>query len=238
MLSASLLIGAGAAASAATAVATFAGGCFWCVESDFDQVPGVLKTESGYTGGTLKDPTYETVTQGGTGHYEAVRITYDPDKVTYDKLLDVFWHSVDPTDDGGQFCDRGESYKTAVFFNSPEQERAAIASKQAVGKSGELKGSIVPILMAKILPGRGIPPGLLHEEPAALPLLPLWLRPRQAPARGLGRERAARDREEVGGGRVTREPYRYAAASLRRVPTRCRGRVAAVPANGFEARLR
>ena len=150
LLSASLLIGAGAAASAATAVATFAGGCFWCVESDFDQVPGVLKTESGYTGGTLEDPTYETVTQGGTGHYEAVRITYDPARVTYDKLLDVFWHSVDPTDDGGQFCDRGESYKTAVFFNSPEQERAAIASKQAVGKSGELKGSIVtPILMAK-----------------------------------------------------------------------------------------
>ncbi len=150
LLSASLLIGAGAAASAATAVATFAGGCFWCVESDFDRVPGVLKTESGYTGGTLEDPTYETVTQGGTGHYEAVRITYDPAKVTYDKLLDVFWHSVDPTDDGGQFCDRGESYKTAVFHHSPEQESAAIASKKAVGKSGEFKGSIVtPILMAK-----------------------------------------------------------------------------------------
>ena len=150
LLSASLLIGAGGAASAAQAVATFAGGCFWCVESDFDQLPGVVKTESGYTGGTLDDPTYETVTGGDTGHYEAVRITYDPAKVSYDTLLDVFWHSVDPTDAGGQFCDRGDSYRTAVFFNSPDQERAAIASKQAIDKSGALKGSIVtPIVMAK-----------------------------------------------------------------------------------------
>lgn len=150
LLSASLLMGAGTAASAATAVATFAGGCFWCVESDFDKVPGVLETESGYTGGTVENPTYEAVTQGGTGHYEAVRITYDPAKVTYDQLLDVFWHSVDPTDAGGQFCDRGESYRTAVFFHSPAQKRAAIASKNAINDSGELKGSIVtPILMAK-----------------------------------------------------------------------------------------
>ena len=149
LLAASLLMGGGAA-SAAQAVATFAGGCFWCVESDFDQLPGVLKTESGYTGGTLDDPTYETVTGGDTGHYEAVRITYDPAKVGYDTLLDVFWHSVDPTDAGGQFCDRGDSYRTAVFFNSPDQERAAIASKQAIDKSGALKGSIVtPIVMAK-----------------------------------------------------------------------------------------
>ena len=150
LLSASLLMGAGAAASAATAVATFAGGCFWCVESDFDKVPGVLETESGYTGGTLENPTYDDVTAGGTGHYEAVRITYDPAKVSYDKLLDVFWHSVDPTDAGGQFCDRGESYRTAVFAHSPEQKRAAVASKKTINESGDLKGSIVtPILMAK-----------------------------------------------------------------------------------------
>ncbi|MDE0335709.1 MAG: peptide-methionine (S)-S-oxide reductase MsrA [Defluviicoccus sp.] len=150
LLSASLLMGAGAAASAATAVATFAGGCFWCVESDFDKVPGVIETVSGYTGGTVENPTYEAVTQGGTGHFEAVRITYDPAKVTYDRLLDVFWHSVDPTDAGGQFCDRGESYRTAVFFHSPEQKRAAVSSKKAINESGTLKGSIVtPILMAK-----------------------------------------------------------------------------------------
>ena len=150
LLSASLLMGAGTAASAATAVATFAGGCFWCVESDFDKVPGVLETVSGYTGGTVENPTYDAVTRGGTGHYEAVRITYDPAKVSYEKLLDVFWHSVDPTDAGGQFCDRGESYRTAVFAHSPEQKSAAAASKKAINESGELKGSIVtPILTAK-----------------------------------------------------------------------------------------
>ena len=150
LLSASLLIGAGTAASAATAVATFAGGCFWCVESDFDKVPGVLETVSGYTGGTVENPTYKAVTQGGTGHYEAVRITYDPAKVSYEKLLDVFWHSVDPTDAGGQFCDRGESYRTAVFAHSQDQERAAVASKKAINDSGTLKGAIVtPILTAK-----------------------------------------------------------------------------------------
>ena len=195
LLSASLLMGAGAAASAATAVATFAGGCFWCVESDFDKVPGVLETESGYTGGTVENPTYEAVTQGGTGHYEAVRITYDPAKVTYDQLLDVFWHSVDPTDAGGQFCDRGESYRTAVFFHSPAQKQAAIASKNAINDSGELKGSIVtPDPDGQgLLPGGGIPSGLLHEGPAALPLLPLRLRPRQPPARGLGQGSAEGD---------------------------------------------
>ncbi len=150
LLSASLLAGTAAAAIAAQAVATFAGGCFWCVESDFDKVPGVLATESGYTGGTLENPTYEDVTAGGTGHYEVVRITYDPARVSYEKLLDVFWHSVDPTDDGGQFCDRGHSYKTAVFFHSPEQRRAAAASKAALGKSGGLAAPVVtPILMAK-----------------------------------------------------------------------------------------
>ena len=150
LLAAGLVVGAGGAAWAAKAVATFAGGCFWCVESDFDQVPGVLETISGYTGGTTVNPTYDDVTAGGTGHYEAVRITYDPEKVSYEKLLDVFWHSVDPTDAGGQFCDRGESYRTAVFTHDAEQERAATASKEAINGAGALKGSIVtPILMAK-----------------------------------------------------------------------------------------
>ena len=143
LLSAALLAGAAGAASAATAVATFAGGCFWCVESDFDKVPGVLETVSGYTGGTVENPTYEAVTEGNTGHYEAVRITYDPAKVSYEELLDVFWHSVDPTDAGGQFCDRGDSYRTAVFFHDPEQKRAATATKKAIDDSGVLKGSIV-----------------------------------------------------------------------------------------------
>ncbi len=115
--------------------ATFAGGCFWCVESDFDQVPGVVSTLSGYTGGIVPNPTYEQVTAGNTGHYEAVQITYDPSQVSYAELLTVFWHSVDPTDAGGQFCDRGESYKTAIFVSDDERRRLAEMSKQAAEES-------------------------------------------------------------------------------------------------------
>ena len=110
--------------------ATFAGGCFWCVESDFDQIPGVVKAVSGYTGGSLDNPNYKQVSAGGTGHLEAVEITFDPSQVTYDDLLTAFWLSVDPTDAGGQFCDRGESYTTAVFVHGDEQRRLAEASKQ------------------------------------------------------------------------------------------------------------
>ena len=125
------------------AIATFAGGCFWCVESDFDHVSGVTKTISGYTGGFLKDPTYGQVTAGGSGHIESVQIYYDPKKTSYEKLLDVFWHSVDPTDTGGQFCDRGFSYGTAIFASSPEQKKIADASRAKLMKSGVLKRRIV-----------------------------------------------------------------------------------------------
>jgi len=118
--------------------AVFAGGCFWCVESDFDRVPGVVKTVSGYTGGTVANPTYRQVTAGGTGHYEAVEITYDPGRVSYADLLIAFWRSVDPTDPGGQFCDRGHSYRTAVFVGNEEEQRLAEDSKRvaedALGK--------------------------------------------------------------------------------------------------------
>ncbi len=123
--------------------ATFAGGCFWCVESAFDSVPGVVSPTSGYTGGDLVDPTYKRVSAGGTGHREAVQIVYDPAKVTYATLLDVFWHSVDPTDAGGQFCDRGESYETAIFANSPDQKRLAEESKRAIEQSAVLSQPIV-----------------------------------------------------------------------------------------------
>ena len=125
------------------AIATFAGGWFWCVESDFDTVPGVLRTISGYTGGTSIDPTYKQVTAGGTGHLEAVRIFFDPKKVSYGTLLEIFWRSVDPTDDGGQFCDRGESYETAIYANSADQKRLAEASKDKLQRSGVLKQPIV-----------------------------------------------------------------------------------------------
>lgn len=131
------------------AVATFAGGCFWCVESDFDHVPGVVRTTSGYIGGHLKNPTYEQVVRENTGHYEAVKIHYDPKKTSYQKLLDVFWRSVDPTDDGGQFCDRGDSYRTAIFAHSEAQKKLAEQSKQALTDAKILKNKIVtPIVLA------------------------------------------------------------------------------------------
>jgi peptide-methionine (S)-S-oxide reductase len=112
------------------AEATFAGGCFWCMEPPFDKIDGVRSTISGYTGGTTKNPTYEQVSAGGTGHAEAVEITYDSDKVSYEQLLEVFWRNIDPFDAGGQFCDRGSSYRSAIFYHSDEQKAAAEASKQ------------------------------------------------------------------------------------------------------------
>ncbi|MDA4845578.1 peptide-methionine (S)-S-oxide reductase MsrA [Hoeflea poritis] len=119
-------------------VAIFAGGCFWCVESDFDHVPGVIETISGYTGGHLDDPTYRDVVSETTGHREAVKITYDPKKVTYEQLLDVFFRSVDPTDASGQFCDRGESYTTAIFTLDDEQKvQAETASTDAMETLGK-----------------------------------------------------------------------------------------------------
>ena len=125
------------------AVATFAGGCFWCVESDFDTVPGVVETISGYTGGTADDPTYKQVTAGGTGHREAVQIRYDPKQVSYERLLHIFWRSVDPTDGGGQFCDRGESYQSAIFAGNEEERRLAEASKEALEQSMVLDARVV-----------------------------------------------------------------------------------------------
>ena len=133
--------------SQATGVATFAGGCFWCVESDFDHVKGVLKTTSGYTGGDTANPTYKSVTQGGSGHFEAVQIQYDPTQVTFEKLANVFWRSVDPLDAGGQFCDRGASYKTAIFAHSDAQAKTAQQTKEAVAR--RLGGKVAtPILTA------------------------------------------------------------------------------------------
>ena len=123
-------------------IATFAGGCFWCVESDFDHVDGVVRTISGYTGGHLENPTYRQVTTDTTGHREAVQIYFDPERVSYAELLEIFWRSVDPTDAGGQFCDRGKSYTTAVFYNSEEQRRLAEASKAKLEREGTLKRPI------------------------------------------------------------------------------------------------
>ena len=167
--------------------AIFAGGCFWCVESDFDKVPGVVATISGYTGGKTENPTYKQVSAGGTGHYEAVEITYDPAKVSYKALLTAFWHSVDPTDGGGQFCDRGQSYRTAVFVANEKQRGSAETSRNAVQK--KLKKPIVsPILAATpFYAAEDYHQNYYKKNPDPLPLLSLGLRPQQEGRGGLGR---------------------------------------------------
>ncbi len=112
--------------------ATFAGGCFWCMHSEFAVVPGVSKVVSGYTGGTTSNPTYEQVSLGGTGHVEAIQVTYDPAKVSYQQLLDIFWRNVDPLDEYGQFCDKGTQYRAGIFYHDDEQKKLAEASKEKV----------------------------------------------------------------------------------------------------------
>ncbi|MEJ7686562.1 MAG: peptide-methionine (S)-S-oxide reductase MsrA [Variovorax sp.] len=136
--------GSQAAPTAAnTATAVFAGGCFWCVESDFDKVPGVLSTTSGYIGGRAQQPTYEQVSHTDTGHAEAVRIEFDPRKVSYKELVDHLWYTIDPTTKDRQFCDVGHSYRTAIFPQNAEQLKAAQDSKAAIAKKKPFKAPIV-----------------------------------------------------------------------------------------------
>src|SRR5262245_42485741 len=131
----------------AVAVATFAGGCFWCMEEAFEKVPGVIRAVSGYTGGTVDRPTYEQVMSKGTGHYESVQVTYDPTKVTYPQLVDWYWRNVDPIDAKGQFCDQGSPYHTAIFYHDEAQKKVAEDSKQALEASGRLKEKIATKLL-------------------------------------------------------------------------------------------
>lgn len=142
-----LSLGVGAAAHAATERAIVAGGCFWCVEADFEKVPGVKSVVSGFTGGSLDNPTYDDVSGGGTGHYEAVEIRFDPAKISYDDVLRLFLRSVDPLDAKGQFCDRGDSYRTAIFVSNTAQNASA---KAAVAEAESQLGQriITPILPA------------------------------------------------------------------------------------------
>jgi methionine-S-sulfoxide reductase len=130
------------AEAAETAVAIFAGGCFWCTESDFEKVPGVVEAVSGYTGGDTVNPTYEQVSAGGTGHTEAVQVRYDPAKVTYDQLLELFWRTIDPLDAGGQFCDRGDQYRSGIFYQDEEEKRLAEEGKAALERSHRFKQPI------------------------------------------------------------------------------------------------
>jgi peptide-methionine (S)-S-oxide reductase len=125
------------------AMATFAGGCFWCMEPPFDELDGVVATISGYTGGTAQDPDYEQVSAGGTGHAEAVRVLYDPERISYARLLEVFWRNIDPVTANRQFCDAGEQYRSAIFVHDEAQARAAEASRDALVQSGRLAGRIV-----------------------------------------------------------------------------------------------
>ncbi|MGH9175055.1 MAG: peptide-methionine (S)-S-oxide reductase MsrA [Vicinamibacterales bacterium] len=126
----------------ATEEATLAGGCFWCLEEVLEKVPGVVSATSGYTGGSLENPTYEQVSGGRTGHTEAVRITFDPSRATYAQILEVFWRNVDPIDAGGQFCDRGSQYRAGIFVHNEHQRQAAESSRQAIVASGRFKQPI------------------------------------------------------------------------------------------------
>ncbi|MGA3174828.1 MAG: peptide-methionine (S)-S-oxide reductase MsrA [Syntrophorhabdales bacterium] len=134
--------GAGEAGVRGLEKATFAGGCFWCMEPAFDHVEGVVSVTAGYTGGTKKDPTYEEVSSGTTGHAESVEVLYDPSKVSYEELLSVFWHNIDPTVKDRQFCDVGRQYKSAIFYHNGEQRRKAEASKKALEESKRFNGPI------------------------------------------------------------------------------------------------
>jgi peptide-methionine (S)-S-oxide reductase len=130
------------AASGPVASAVFAGGCFWSIEKLFDEMDGVVSATSGFSGGTVKDPSYEVVSSGATGHREAVKVVYDPSKVSYQHLLDAFWHDIDPTSPDGQFCDFGPQYRTAIFYHDEAQHRQILASKQAIEASKVLKKPI------------------------------------------------------------------------------------------------
>ena len=142
-------------------LATFAGGCFWCMVPPFDNLPGVIKVVSGYTGGHKADPTYEQVCSQKTGHCEAVQVTFDPEEISYDELLEVFWRQIDPTDPDGQFFDRGETYRTAIFYHNEEQKQKAEASKRALSQSGRFAKPIA----TRILPaGPFYPAEEYHQD--------------------------------------------------------------------------
>ena len=142
--------------------AIFAGGCFWCVETAFENQPGVLRVVSGYSGGTKKEPKYEEVGSGGTGHAESVEVTFDPTKTRYEKLLDLFWHNIDPTQANGQFCDHGDQYRSAIFWRTEAQRRAALASKRAIETSGVLRGR--PIVTQIVKAGPFYPAEEYHQD--------------------------------------------------------------------------
>jgi peptide-methionine (S)-S-oxide reductase len=124
-------------------IATFAGGCFWCMVKPFDELPGIIDVVSGYSGGHLENPTYQDIKAGKSGHYEAVQITYNPDLFPYERLLELYWPQIDPTDDGGQFHDRGDQYRTAIFYHNEHQKQLAEKTKNEIVVSGRFRKPIV-----------------------------------------------------------------------------------------------
>lgn len=154
------LLPASSLAEDAHPYAIFAGGCFWSIEKAFDHAPGVISAVSGFTGGTVKNPSYDEVVAGHTGHVEAVKVTYDPAKTSYDQLLAIYWHQADLTNIRGQFCDYGAQYRTEIFYVTPEQKTAAQETRDALAKSGEVNGTIV----TKILPAKAFYPAEAYHQ--------------------------------------------------------------------------
>ena len=167
--------------------ATFAGGCFWCMQPPFDSLTGVVETVVGYSGGKEKNPTYEQVWQGKTGHAEAIRVVYDPAKIDYETLLETFWINIDPTQEDGQFADRGRHYRTAIFYHDDSQKEKALLSKKRLGESGKFKKPIVTSVekFVSFYRAEELPPEILREKPDSL---------RQLQNR-FGESRLYRDRE-------------------------------------------
>ena len=149
------------ATPAASVKATFAGGCFWCVQSDFEKLPGVISTTAGYTGGRTVNPSYEQVSSHSTGHAEAVQVVYDPSKVSYQRLVEYFWHSIDPTVKDQQFCDHGTPYRTVIFAHDAEQFKTAQASRAALEKSKPFKD---PIVTEIVMAGPFYPAEEYHQD--------------------------------------------------------------------------
>ncbi|MDD3024221.1 MAG: peptide-methionine (S)-S-oxide reductase MsrA, partial [Syntrophomonadaceae bacterium] len=147
--------------------ATFAGGCFWCMVAPFETKDGVIKVESGYTGGNKENPSYAQVCAGRTGHYEAIQVSYDPKIVAYEELLDIFWRQIDPTDAGGQFNDRGDTYRTAIFYHNDEQRRKAEASKKELENSGVFSSPIMTAILpaATFYPAEDYHQNYHHKNP-------------------------------------------------------------------------
>ena len=164
-IAAALLASVPAQAAPKREVAVFAGGCFWCTEADFDKMPGVLSTVSGYTGGSRANPTYEQVSGGGTGHIEAVRVEYDPTKVTYATLARRFFRTIDPLDGGGQFCDRGAQYRSALFVAGAEQRRIAEAEKAGAAKALGKPVATLILPAARFYPAEGYHQNYYKKNP-------------------------------------------------------------------------